>query len=233
MPKQGELLVSKDKQSGMWLVNISAKLSPTGSRVRKKFKTKAKAESYRKNLASTLQSDHLVEFDEVLLKNAHYYEQAFQVYGYGGLAEACAEWLTELERRRSTVTLGELLKQYKTTRGEDWSKGYLDTYNWVKKHLNPLSDQIINVLDAHHWQSWLPRWKKESAQSNLDRANKERANLKFKTLQQPSYSQGAYQLSITPRMTFSKAISVLLREPTCFGLCHAHVSFLAHRGTSL
>ncbi len=165
MPKKGELQITRDKQTRKWVVNVSAKLSLNGKRQRKLFQTKAAAQDYRNNLSQSLDSKNPVKFDEALLNQAQYYDDAFQLYGYQGLADACADWIRELERRSSSITLIDLLEQYKATRGGEWSDGYLDTYKWVKKHLLPIGEEIINKLDSHYWQEWLPAWREKGAYS--------------------------------------------------------------------
>ena len=161
MPRKAELSISKDKQSGKWVVNMSAKISMTGKRSRKKFDRKSEAEAFQKNLRATLSSPRLKKFDESLLETANYYEEAFQLYGFQNLAEACAKWLAELDRRNQSQTLSELIKDYKAKRGTEWSAGYLHTFEWAKKQLTPLHEMLISELDAHHWQMWLPDWRKQ------------------------------------------------------------------------
>lgn len=161
MPRQGQLEITKDAQSGKWVVNISARISKTGKRARRKFSTKAQAESHRKALAATLASPRLKRFDETLLEAANYYDEAFQLYGYQGLADACADWIKELDDRNRSQTLGDVIKEYQSTRGSEWSGGYLDTFRWAKKQLEPLSNKLLSELDARHWQVWLPVWRKE------------------------------------------------------------------------
>jgi hypothetical protein len=161
MPRLGQLDITKDKQSGKWCVNISAKVSKTGKRGRKKFATKSEAESYRKNLESSLKSSRLKKYDEKLLETANYYHDAFQLYSFKGLDEACASWIKELDKRNHSISLGELIKRYKNARGADWSAGYIQTFEWVKKQLTPFRDTNLSQLDAQHWQSWLPVWRKD------------------------------------------------------------------------
>jgi integrase len=165
MPRKGELSVTKDKQSGKWVVNMSAKVSMTGKRARKKFDTKAEAETHRKSLVATIASPRLQEFDESLLETATYYDDAFQLYGYKNLADACAAWIKELDRRNISQPLGELVKDYKIKRGTEWSAGYLHTYGWAKKQLTPMSEKLVSQLDAHFWQTWLPAWRKKGKYS--------------------------------------------------------------------
>lgn len=111
-------------------------------------------------MAATLASPRLKGFDETLLETANYYDEAFQLYGYKGLADACSEWLKELDRSNHAQTLGDIIKEYKATRGSDWSKGYLQTFHWAKNQLESISDKLLTQLDARHWQIWLPKWRK-------------------------------------------------------------------------
>ena len=93
MPREGKLNITKDKQSGKWVVNVSAKVSKTGKRYRKKFATKKEAETYRSGLEASLRSPRLQNFDEERLISANYYHEAFQLYGFKGLDDACAAWI--------------------------------------------------------------------------------------------------------------------------------------------
>jgi len=161
MPRLGQLDITKDKQSGKWCVNISAKVSKTGKRGRKKFATKSEAESYRKNLESSLKSSRLKRYDEKLLETANYYHEAFQIYGFKGLDDACAAWIRELEKSHQAISLRELIKRYRNARGADWSAGYIQTFEWAKKQLASFWDKPLSQLDSQHWQSWLPGWRKD------------------------------------------------------------------------
>ena len=38
----------------------------------------------------------------------------------------------------------------------------LDTFYWAKKQLASMQNTSILLLDARHWQTWLPQWKKTS-----------------------------------------------------------------------
>ena len=160
MPRQGQLAVTKDKQSGKWVVNVSAQLSKTGRRWRKKFSTKKEAESYRENLEQSLLSPRLNQFDEKRMAVANYYHEAFQIYGFEGLEDACAAWVQELARKNPSHTLEALIENYRNARGADWTKGYLKTFTWAKKQLTKLHDTPLSQLDAQHWQEWLPKWRK-------------------------------------------------------------------------
>jgi len=160
MPRRGQLAVTKDKQSGKWFVNVSAKISKTGKRHRRKFDTKKEAETFRKSMENSLLSSHLKNFDQQRMETANYYHEAFQLYGFNGLDDACAAWITELERRNCSHSLGELIEHYRKSRGADWTEGYLVTFNWAKKQLSELHGIPLSQLDARHWQEWLPKWRK-------------------------------------------------------------------------
>jgi len=161
MGRVGEFEISKNKQDGKWVVNVSAKLSPTGKKRRFKFATKAAAEERRKKLIEAHSSPHLEEFDADLLKAANYYKGAFQLHGYDGLEDACAVFLKELDKRSHSTSLLELIRSYKTNRGADWSDGYIQTFEWAKKQLKTLHSRQISELNADHWQDWLPAWRKK------------------------------------------------------------------------
>jgi integrase len=160
MPREGKLSITKDKQSGKWVVNVSAKLSKTAKRYRKKFTTKREAETFRSSLEATLRSPRLKNFDEERMISANYYHEAFQLYGFNGLDDACAAWLKELGRRQPSHTLGEQIKRYKDARGADWTEGYLVTFRWAQKQVAEFKDTPLSQLDAQHWQEWLPKWRK-------------------------------------------------------------------------
>jgi len=161
MPRTGKLEITKDKQSKKWVINISAKLSKTGKKQRLKFSTKVAAEIHRKNLMLTLDSPRLKTFDENLLISAQYYKEIFQLYGFKGLDDACAEFTKQLERQNQSLNLKELIIQYKTSRGSDWSVGYKQTFEWAKKQLADLHNTPIHQLNAQHWHEWLPKWRKK------------------------------------------------------------------------
>ena len=67
----------------------------------KKFGTRDEAESYRSALKEVIISTKLTTFDEELLQTANYYDQVFQLNGYKNLADACSQWLIEVEQRAS------------------------------------------------------------------------------------------------------------------------------------
>ena len=165
MGRIGQLEITKDKQSGKWILNVSAKLSKTGKKRRLKFATKKEAEAHRTNLASVLKSPRLRKYDERLLETANYYEEAFILHGFKGLDDACSEWLAQLEKRYQSHTLLELISAYELNRGADWSDGYKVTFNWAKKQVKALHQKPISQLDSQHWESWLPAWRKEGKYS--------------------------------------------------------------------
>ena len=76
--------------------------------MRKKFGTRDQAEAYRNTLKEVIISTKLTTFDEELLQTANYYDQAFQLHGYKNLADACSQWLIEVEQRGSSQSLLEL-----------------------------------------------------------------------------------------------------------------------------
>lgn len=160
MPQEGKLSITKDKQSGKWFVNVSAKLSKTGKRSRRKFSTKKEAETFRSSLDASLCSPRLKNFDEERMITANYYHEAFQLYGFNGLDDACAAWIKELERKSPSHTLGEIIKNYRAARGSDWTQGYLSTFRWAQKQVAEFKDTPLSQLDAQHWQAWLPKWRK-------------------------------------------------------------------------
>lgn len=160
MPQKGKLSITKDKQSGRWFLNVSAKLSKTGKRYRKKFVTKKEAEAFRNSLEASLGSSRLKNFDEERMISANYYHETFQLYGFKGLEDACAAWVKELERKNPSHTLGELIKRYQSARGADWTEGYLITFRWAQKQLIEFKDTPLSKLDTQHWQEWLPKWRK-------------------------------------------------------------------------
>jgi len=163
MGRVGQLEITKDKQSGKWVLNISAKLSKTGKKRRLKFATKKEAEVHRTKVAASLKSSRLKKYDETLLETATYYSEAFQLYGFKGLDDACAAWLKYLERTQKSISLLELIDSYQENRGADWSKGYLVTFEWAKKQLVSLHSEQISQLDSKHWQDWLPKWRKSGS----------------------------------------------------------------------
>ncbi len=165
MGRKGTLAISKDVQSRKWLVNICASLSKTGKRSRKKFNTKAEAENYRETLKEVITSHKLNQFDANLLHTSQYYNEAFQLYGFSNLAEACDAWIKELEIRNTSHTLLDLITYYKTSRGSQWSAGSIQTFQWCKKQLNPFHNKLFSQLDANHWQTWLPHWKQKGKYS--------------------------------------------------------------------
>ena len=162
MPRLGQLEITKDKQSKKWVLNISAKLSKTGRKRRLKFDTKVEAERQKKIVAASLGSSTAVAFDQQLLESAAYYRDAFQLYGFKGLDDACAAWVVELDRRNQSQTLEQLIDEYKETRGADWGTGYLNTFGWAKGQLKELHSKQISELDALHWQKWLPIWRQSN-----------------------------------------------------------------------
>lgn len=160
MPVDGKLVITKPKGSNRWILNVSAKVSKSGKRQRHYFATKAEAEQKKENLAAAIASPHLRTFDEKLLKSANYYKEAFQLYGFDGLDDACNAFIEQLDRTNRAQSIGELIRLYKTTRGADWSKGYVQTFEWAKKQLKELHDRQVSELDATFWQEWLPLWRK-------------------------------------------------------------------------
>ena len=152
--------ITKPKGSKKWILNVSAKASKTGKRQRLKFDTKTAAEQHRKNLSAVLKSPHLKRYDEKLLETATYYNEAFQLYGFKGLDEACATLLEQVKKQHKPLTLLELITTYKTNRGADWSDGYIQTFEWAKKQVKHLHAKDISELDAEHWAEWLPKWRK-------------------------------------------------------------------------
>ncbi|MFT6178304.1 MAG: integrase [Akkermansiaceae bacterium] len=165
MGRVGQLEITKDKQSGKWILNVSAKLSQSGKKRRLKFGTKKEAEAHRTNLALVLKSSNLRKYDEGLLATANYYSEAFILHGFKGLDDACAEWLKQLEKRHQSQHLLELITAYETNRGADWSDGYKVTFNWAKNQLKAFHEKPISGLDAQHWEAWLPGWRKRGKYS--------------------------------------------------------------------
>jgi integrase len=161
MPREGKLDVTKDKQSGRWFVNVSAKISKTGKRSRRKFTTKKEAETFRETLEKSLQSSRIKHFDQKRMETANYYHEAFQLFGFKGLDDACATWLSVLEKKSPSFTLRELIERYQAARGADWTEGYLITFNWAKKQLVEHHQMSLSQLDTQHWQAWLPKWRKK------------------------------------------------------------------------
>ena len=160
MPAAGKLDITKPKGSRQWILNVSAKTSPTGKRQRLKFDTKAAAEDHRTKLAATIASPRLKRFDDKLLETANYYNETFQIYGFSGLAEACAAFVSQLDKTTVSMSLTELIESYREARGADWSKGYINTFDWAKKQLEDFHAEQLSTLDADHWQQWLPKWRK-------------------------------------------------------------------------
>ena len=58
------------------------------------------------------------------------------------------------------MSLIELIESYRETRGADWSKGYINTFDWAKNQLKTFYDEQLSILDAEHWAQWLPKWRK-------------------------------------------------------------------------
>lgn len=160
MPVVGKFEITKPKGSRKWLLNVSAKSSTTGKRQRLKFDTKAAAEEHRSKLLATIASPRLKHYDDKLLETANYYNETFQLFGFSGLAEACSAFAKQLDQTSAKISLLQLIKSYKTTRGADWSKGYVQTFEWAKKQLKDLHDRQVSELDATFWQEWLPLWRK-------------------------------------------------------------------------
>jgi len=161
MPAVGKLEITKPKGSRQWILNVSARTSPTGKRQRLKFPTKAAAEEHRTKLSATIDSQRLKQFDDKLLETANYYNESFQIYGFSGLAEACAAFIEQLDKQTVSMSLIQLIEYYQEARGADWSTGYLQTFEWAKKKLKDFHDEQISTLDADHWQQWLPKWRKQ------------------------------------------------------------------------
>ncbi|MGJ8677083.1 MAG: tyrosine-type recombinase/integrase [Akkermansiaceae bacterium] len=160
MSVSGKFEITKPKGSRKWLLNVSAKNSTTGKRQRLKFNTKAAAEDHRSNLLATIASPRLKHYDEKLLEAANYYDETFQLLGFSGLAEACSAFAKQLDKTSTKMSLLQLVKSYKAARGGDWSKGYVQTFEWAKKQLKDLYDKQVSELDAIFWQEWLPLWRK-------------------------------------------------------------------------
>lgn len=164
MGRNAKLKPTKDQSKRRWYVCIPARISSTGKWRREYFQSKAKAEERCRELKSLdrQKDSYAAQASPRLMRDAVECEQLAQMYGYSGIREAFIEWSKTFEKRKSMITLEELMESYRQDREKNWSKGYIST-RWKPfcKFLDPIKDEPLSTLTTDFWREWLGAWVEE------------------------------------------------------------------------
>ena len=156
MARFADLKPKWDNSIRRWYVSTPARLSATGKRQRKFFKDKQDATEYGKSLSDMEQRNALLVkkvTPEVVEIAAHYHE-LFQLYGFGGLKEACERLEKDLIAENNSYRFRDLAKAFKKEHFSDWSKRHQDGWDTLERLLSPMLPQLLVALTTAQWRSF-------------------------------------------------------------------------------
>lgn len=168
MPKKSNISVTKDRNTGKWVVDISAGMSPTGKRRRVFFKTKKEADEEMKTAQSSSgQAIALLKSSEAsLIAQAMRYAADLEFRG-SSLKLAYTREVERIEMESRSKTLGAALDAFEEERGSGWSDRFKSArWNTFCNHLEPMAEESLASLGAEFWREWLTAWKKSGGRAS-------------------------------------------------------------------
>ncbi len=157
MGRFADFLPRKDNTTGRWCISVPGRLSPTGKRKRKYFKTKGEAESYGADLIKLEKENAqlIKKLDVKLIESAVHFNEVFQLYGFKGFPEACNAFLKRLEKESKSVSFGELLEAYEKENQANWGDRHLQVWKTVKSLVENHLASPLSLLDKPFWIEWM------------------------------------------------------------------------------
>jgi len=153
-----------DKTEGKWVLNLPARLSPTGKRKRlfweRGEEEKAKEHAKRLREGLTHFEDQAKHIRPDLMEEAVKWDQVAVEFGFHGLAHFCAVKFAEMESASTSPKLEVLLDAFEADHKKNWSSQYLGK-RWkpFRKRLSEVESLRISQMDEAYWREWLKSWK--------------------------------------------------------------------------
>ena len=144
-----------------WVLRVPGKLTDSGKVKREIFSTEKAAldrvEEIRKLQVESANAVRMA--GHKLIRTAVNYDDLFRlIYGFeGGLAEACEQFIRQLDERHRSISFRELVDNFEDHHKSNWSKGYTGKWKWFRNHLEDILDRPVLDLDLSFWRNWLTK----------------------------------------------------------------------------